>query len=168
MSVHTDEPVGDSSDPPNESLIVAGETCWRSAPANRYASIVDAADYLRHVKAAMLSAHHRIVVIGWDLDYRTAFERGETTMEGPNHLGPFLRWLLWKRPELNVYLLKSNLRLLPAFDGFWFGVAPVVWSTNSPRRECTSRSTECAPPVPCITRRSWWSTTRWPFAAASI
>ena len=25
----------------------------------------------------------------------------------------------------NVYLLKSNLRLLPAFDGFWFGVAPV-------------------------------------------
>ena len=51
--------------------------------------------------------------------------RDETTLEGPNHLGPFLHWLLWKRPELNVYLLKSNLRLLPAFDGFWFGVAPV-------------------------------------------
>ena len=46
-------------------------------------------------------------------------------MEGPNHLGPFLHWLLWKRSELNVYLLKSNLRLLSAFDGFWFGVAPV-------------------------------------------
>lgn len=125
MSVHTDEPVGDSMDQRNESLIVPGETCWRSAPANRYAPIVDGADYLRHVKAAMLNAHYRIVVIGWDLDYRTAFERGETTMEGPNHLGPFLHWLLWKRRELNVYLLKSNLRLLPAFDGFWFGVAPV-------------------------------------------
>ena len=59
------------------------------------------------------------------MDYRTAFERGETTWDGPNHLGPFLHWLLWKRRELNVYLLKSNRRLLPAFDGCWFGVAPV-------------------------------------------
>ena len=125
MSVRSDEPVGDSTGQPNESLLVPGETCWRSAPANRYAAIVDGADYLRHVKSAMLSAHHRIVIIGWDLDYRTAFERGETTLDGPNHLGPFLHWLLWKRRELNVYLLKSNLRLLPAFDGFWFGVAPV-------------------------------------------
>src|SRR6478736_4856155 len=124
MSVHTDEPVGVGMDQ-RESLIVPGETCWRSAAANRYAAIVDGADYLRHVKAAMLNAHHRIVIIGWDLDYRTAFERGETTLEGPNHLGPFLHWLLCNRPELNVYLLKSNLRLLPAFDGFWFGVAPV-------------------------------------------
>ncbi|MEO7078691.1 MAG: phospholipase D-like domain-containing protein [Rhodococcus sp. (in: high G+C Gram-positive bacteria)] len=123
--MHTDEPVGDSTDQRRESLIVPGTTCWRSAPANRYAPIVDGADYLRHVKGAMLNAHHRIVVIGWDLDYRTAFERGETTMEGPNNLGPFLRWLLWKRQELDVYLLKSNLRLLPAFDGMWFGVAPV-------------------------------------------
>jgi phosphatidylserine/phosphatidylglycerophosphate/cardiolipin synthase-like enzyme len=108
-----------------EPLIVPGETCWRSALADRFAAIIDGADYLRHVKAAMLSARHRIVVIGWDLDYRTAFERGETTLEGPNNLGNFLHWLLWKRRELNVYLLKSNLRLLPAFDGVWFGVAPV-------------------------------------------
>lgn len=106
-------------------MLVPGDTCWDSAQARRYAVIVDGADYLRHVKAAMLSARHRIVIIGWDLDYRTAFERGTTTMEGPNRLGPFLHWLLWQRPELNVYLLKSNLRLLPAFDGFWFGVAPV-------------------------------------------
>ena len=125
MSVRTDESVGDSTDQRNESLIVPGKTCWRSAPADRYAAIIDGADYLRHVKAAMLNARRRIVIIGWDLDYRTAFERDQTTLEGPNNLGPFLHWLLWKRPELNVYLLKSNLRLLPAFDGFWFGVAPV-------------------------------------------
>ena len=73
----------------------------------------------------MLRAHERIIIIGWDLDYRTAFERGEQTLDGPNQLGLFLHWLLWKRGGLNVYLLKSNLRLLPAFDGFWFGVAPV-------------------------------------------
>lgn len=124
MSVNADERVGVGMDRRNETVIVPGVTCWRSAPANRYAPIVDGADYLRHVKAAMLNAQQRIVVIGWDLDYRTAFERDETTLEGPNNLGPFLHWLLCKRPELNVYLLKSNLRLLPAFDGFWFGVVP--------------------------------------------
>ncbi|MBJ7341590.1 phospholipase D-like domain-containing protein [Mycolicibacterium sp.] len=125
MSAHADDPDGGDVKPSDGPLIVPGETCWDSAPADRYAPIVDGADYLRHVKAAMLNARHRIVIIGWDLDYRTEFERGETTMEGPNHLGPFLHWMLWKRRDLNVYLLKSNLRLLPAFDGFWFGVAPV-------------------------------------------
>ncbi len=119
------EPIGDGTSGHSESLLVPGETCWRSAPAERYAAVVDGADYLRHVKSAMLGAQHRIVVIGWDLDYRTAFERGETTLDGPNYLGSFLHWLLRKRSALNVYLLKSNLRLLPAFDGFWFGVAPV-------------------------------------------
>ncbi|SBS76113.1 Phosphatidylserine/phosphatidylglycerophosphate / cardiolipin synthase [uncultured Mycobacterium sp.] len=107
------------------ALLVPGDTCWRSAEAGRFAPIIDGADYLRHVKAAMLSAHERIIIIGWDLDYRTAFERGEQTLDGPNQLGLFLHWLLWKRGGLEVYLLKSNLRLLPAFDGFWFGVAPV-------------------------------------------
>lgn len=108
-----------------KSLLVPGDTCWRSAEADRFAAIIDGADYLRHLKDALLRAQHRIVVVGWDLDYRTAFERGEKTLDGPNHLGPFLHWLLERRRGLNVYLLKSNLRLLPAFDGFWFGVTPV-------------------------------------------
>lgn len=116
--------VGDG-ETPDEPLLVAGETCWRTAPADRFAPVVDGADYLRLVKAAMLRARRRIVVIGWDLDYRTAFERGETTMPGPNWLGPFLHWMAWRRPDLDVYLLKSNLRLLPAFDSMWFGVTPV-------------------------------------------
>ncbi|BBY58351.1 phospholipase D-like domain-containing protein [Mycolicibacterium sarraceniae] len=113
----------DSAD--DGALLVPGDTCWRSAKADRFATIIDGADYLRHVKAAMLGARHRIVVIGWDLDFRTTFERGEQTLEGPNQLGLFLHWLLWRRRGLKVYLLKSNLRLLPAFDGFWFGIAPV-------------------------------------------
>lgn len=45
--------------------------------------IVDGADYLRHVKAAMLRARHRIMLIGWDFDGRTTMEQGETTLPGP-------------------------------------------------------------------------------------
>lgn len=115
----TDELAGETS------LLVPGDTCWQSAKADRFAAIIDGADYLRQLKAALLGARHRIVIVGWDLDYRTAFERGEKTLDGPNHLGPFLHWLLQRQRHLSVYLLKSNLRLLPAFDGFWFGVTPV-------------------------------------------
>jgi hypothetical protein len=46
-------------------------------------------------------------------------------MTGVSELGAFLYWMVWKRPALEVYLLKSNLRLLPAFDGIWFGLTPV-------------------------------------------
>ncbi|MBB2989149.1 phospholipase D1/2 [Mycolicibacterium iranicum] len=110
-----------------EPLLVPGQTCWRTARADRFATIIDGADYLADVKAAMLRAERRIMLIGWDLDYRTSFEPGGATMSGPNHLGLFLHWLLLGRRDLRVYLLKSNLRLLPAFDGFWFGVTPVAF-----------------------------------------
>ncbi len=108
------------------SLLTPGETCWRVARADQFACIIDAADYFKHVKAAMLRAEHRILLVGWDFDARMPFERGAKTLAGPNQLGTFLYWLLWKRPALEIYLLKSNLRLLPAFDAIWFGLTPVA------------------------------------------
>jgi phosphatidylserine/phosphatidylglycerophosphate/cardiolipin synthase-like enzyme len=109
----------------DDRLLTPGQTCWRTARADQFAPLIDAADYFKHVKAAMLRARHRIVLIGWDFDSRVTFERGEKTLPGPNQLGAFLYWMLWKRPGLDAYLLKSNLRLLPAFDGMWFGLTPV-------------------------------------------
>lgn len=110
----------------DDRLLIPGETCWRIARADQFATIVDGADYFKHVKSAMLRARHRIMIIGWDLDARMTFERGAKTIPGPNQLGAFLYWMLWKRPGLEVYLLKSNLRLLKAFDGIWFGLTPVA------------------------------------------
>jgi phosphatidylserine/phosphatidylglycerophosphate/cardiolipin synthase-like enzyme len=110
-----------------DRLLTEGQTCWRVAHADQFACVVDAADYFKHVKAAMLRAQHRIILIGWDFDARMTFERGVKTLPGPNQLGPLLYWMLRKRPALEVYLLKSNLRLLPAFDGIWFGLTPVAF-----------------------------------------
>ncbi|MGH3678389.1 MAG: phospholipase D-like domain-containing protein [Mycobacterium sp.] len=108
-------------------LLIPGDTCWRVARAEQFACVVDAADYFRYAKAAMLRARHRIILIGWDFDARMTFERGVKTLPGPNQLGAFLYWMLWKRPRLEIYLLKSNLRLLPAFDAMWFGLTPVAF-----------------------------------------
>jgi hypothetical protein len=94
--------------------------------ADQFACIVDGADYVGHLKAAMLRARHRIMLLGWDFDARMTFERGAKTLPGPNQPGAFLSWMLRNRPGLEVYPLKSNLRLLPAFDGIWFGPTPVA------------------------------------------
>jgi phospholipase D1/2 len=110
-----------------ERLLSPGDTCWRTAEAGRYAPIVDGADYLRHVKSAMLGAENRILLVGWDFDSRVTFEPEGATMPGPNQLGPFLFWLLWRRPHLKVYVLKSNLRLLAAFERYWYSIVPVQW-----------------------------------------
>jgi len=108
-----------------DRLLIPGSTCWRLERAERFAFIVDAADYFLHTKAAMVRAKHRILLIGWDFDSRTVFEPGGKTVPGYNELGPFLRSLVRRRPSLEVYVLRSNLRLLPAFEGFWEGVTPV-------------------------------------------
>jgi phosphatidylserine/phosphatidylglycerophosphate/cardiolipin synthase-like enzyme len=110
----------------DDRLLTPGQTCWRVVRADQFACVIDAADYFRYVKAAMLRARYRIMLIGWDFDARMSFERGEKSLPGPNQLGAFLYWMLWKRPTLEIYILKTNLRLLPVFDGMWYGVTPVA------------------------------------------
>jgi phosphatidylserine/phosphatidylglycerophosphate/cardiolipin synthase-like enzyme len=119
----------------DDRLLTPGQTCWRTARADQFACIIDAADYFSHVKAAMLRARHRIMLVGWDFDARMTFERGTKSLPGPNQLSAFLYWMLWKRPALDIYLLKSNLRMLPAFGSLWFGLTPVaVMNQISSRR----------------------------------
>ncbi|WP_307787658.1 phospholipase D-like domain-containing protein [Mycolicibacterium sp. S2-37] len=107
-------------------LLVPGQTCWRVEHADRYACIIDGAAYFHHVKAAMLRAERRIILIGWDFDTRMLFEPDDKTTRGPNQLGMFLRWLVRVRRNLDVYLLRSNLRLVPAFQGIWGQMTPVA------------------------------------------
>jgi phosphatidylserine/phosphatidylglycerophosphate/cardiolipin synthase-like enzyme len=97
-----------------DRLLVPGETCWRVERANRLALIIDAADYFRFAKAAMLEAKHRIMLIGWDFDTRIKFEPGTATLEGPNKLGRFLQWLPEQRPDLRIHLLKWDLGMFQA------------------------------------------------------
>jgi phosphatidylserine/phosphatidylglycerophosphate/cardiolipin synthase-like enzyme len=118
--------MNEGTDARDEPVLIAGATCWRLERAEQFAPIVDAADYFRHAKAAMLRAQRRIFLIGWDFDTGIELERGGKTLLGPNQLGLFLRWLVRVRPNLEIYLLRSNVRLLPAFEGLWGRVTPVA------------------------------------------
>lgn len=71
--------------------------------------IVDAADYFRHVRSAMLMAQHSIMLIGWDFDGRITLDR-DTAAAGdvPAKLTDFILWLADRRPDLQINILQWN------------------------------------------------------------
>ncbi|MGW5918724.1 phospholipase D-like domain-containing protein [Nocardia fluminea] len=113
-----------------QPILSPGETCWQIAQADRLACIVDAADYFRHAKSAMLQARERIVLIGWDFDTRIKFEPHGRTLEGPDRLGKFLSWLPRHRPGLEIYLLKWNIGAFTAISRGMTPIFVVNWMTD--------------------------------------
>jgi phosphatidylserine/phosphatidylglycerophosphate/cardiolipin synthase-like enzyme len=104
-------------------MLIPGETCWRIERARRYALIVDAANYFRLAKEAMLKAQFNIMLIGWDFDTRIKFEPDGQTLSGPDRLGRFLGWLPKQRPGLRIHLLKWDLGMVQALGR---GMTPLV------------------------------------------
>jgi phosphatidylserine/phosphatidylglycerophosphate/cardiolipin synthase-like enzyme len=102
------EPVTSETQRDRESRIFQlepGRNCWRIARAHRAALVVDACDYFRLVRRAMLRAEKQIMLMGWDLDTRIALDEPGGKDDPPNCLGPLLSWLVEHRPELKIYIL---------------------------------------------------------------
>ncbi|MCB8837850.1 phospholipase D-like domain-containing protein [Aurantimonas sp. VKM B-3413] len=99
----------------DRTLAETGSTCWRRETADRLAVIVDAADFFRAAKDAMLKARHSILLIGWDFDARIELEPENQTLEGPNSVGEFLSWLGKRRSELELRVLKWDTGMLRSF-----------------------------------------------------
>ena len=81
---------------------------WRVAGAERASLIVDADAYFQAGRQAMLAARRRIMLIGWDFDARIRLG-GPSGLEGPEKLGDLVLWLVKRRPELEVYLLRWDI-----------------------------------------------------------
>jgi phosphatidylserine/phosphatidylglycerophosphate/cardiolipin synthase-like enzyme len=73
--------------------------------ATRAAVIVDADDYFIHLRSAMLKARKRILLVGWDFDARIVFGDGRGDC-GPQSIGAFISWLVKRRPQLQVHILR--------------------------------------------------------------
>jgi phosphatidylserine/phosphatidylglycerophosphate/cardiolipin synthase-like enzyme len=101
-------------------LFVPGSNCWRIERANKVAVIVDAADYFRIVRDAMLEAREQIIIVGWDVDPRILLDPENEGPDdddsedenGPNSLARFIPWLARRRPELRIQLLIWNMGAL--------------------------------------------------------
>ncbi|WP_243455582.1 phospholipase D-like domain-containing protein [Sphingosinicella sp. BN140058] len=89
-------------------MLEPGRNCWRIERADRAALVVDACDYFKLARQAMLRAKSQIMLIGWDFDTRIFLDEEERD-GAPGELGPFLSWLAKHRPEVKINILRWNL-----------------------------------------------------------
>lgn len=90
-----------------------GEDCWRIARAAKASVIIDADQYFRHARAAMLKAKRRIMLIGWDFDAAISLVREDAADDGaPVIIGEFISWLVERTPELEIFLLRWDMGAL--------------------------------------------------------
>jgi phosphatidylserine/phosphatidylglycerophosphate/cardiolipin synthase-like enzyme len=91
---------------------------WRFARADKASVIVDAEDYFALMQKAMLSARHRIMLVGWDFDTRIHLAVGRRWFsrifrrKHPRRLGSFLVWLARHRDGLEIRILKWGVGVL--------------------------------------------------------
>lgn len=90
------------------SRLREGHNCWRIVRADRASVIVDAEDYYRAAREAMLSAKHQIMLVGWDFDARIdlTLDDDDAHQGAPQTVGALITWLAKRRPDLNVYVLR--------------------------------------------------------------
>ncbi|MDP1026584.1 phospholipase D-like domain-containing protein [Sphingomonas sp. KR1UV-12] len=86
-----------------------GDEFWRVARADRMSVIIDADDYFRVARRAMLQAKRRILLIGWDFDARIVLDHDAAPGEG---VGRFIYDLVRHNPALEVFLLRWDLGAL--------------------------------------------------------
>ncbi|HEX8445567.1 MAG TPA: phospholipase D-like domain-containing protein [Sphingomonas sp.] len=85
---------------------------WRIEQADQFSVIVDAEDYFRTARHAMLNAKQRIMLVGWDFDARIELDHACSKDEGPRPVGEFIYWLVQRNPQLHVYLLRWDVGAL--------------------------------------------------------
>jgi phospholipase D1/2 len=96
----------------HQRILRPGDTCWRIARADRFAVIVDAADYFAHAKEAMLKAKHSILLVGWDFDLRIRLTPEDDGEKGRIRLGDFLKELVRRTPGLRIHILQWDMAVL--------------------------------------------------------
>ncbi len=105
--------------------------CGRMEEAGRAAFLVDAAAYFAAFKRAALKAERSILIIGWDVNSKTPLEYPSRAMaEVPNELGPFLDFLVARRPELEIRVLDWDSPLIYAPDRELLPQVKFDWFTH--------------------------------------
>lgn len=91
-----------------------GRNCWRVETAAKLSVVIDAENYFRAARQAMLKAKKQILLIGWDFDARILLTHEDPPdhPEAPREVGAFISWLIERNPDLNVHILRWDLGAL--------------------------------------------------------
>ncbi|MBL8552822.1 MAG: phospholipase [Phenylobacterium sp.] len=116
------------------SLLIPGETCWRTERADRAAFLIDTEAYFTALAEALQKARRSILILGWGFDPRTRLTPdGRDGPADADEVGRVLLRIACERPEVDVRLLiwKSALPISATQEFFphkarkWFRNTPV-------------------------------------------
>jgi phosphatidylserine/phosphatidylglycerophosphate/cardiolipin synthase-like enzyme len=117
------------------SLLIPGDTCWRTERADRAAVLVDTEAYFAALTAALPKARRSILILGWGFDPRARLEPDGT--DGPadkDEIGRVLLRLAHARPELDIRLLIWRSAFPVAASQEFFPHKARRWFKGSPIR----------------------------------
>ncbi len=77
--------------------------------------LIDGEEYFRNLRKAMMQAEHRIMLMGWDFDTRIAMYDLDEDAQGPLELGAFIDWLLKRKPDLHIYMLRWDTGAIKSY-----------------------------------------------------
>jgi len=84
--------------------------------AGRASILVDGDAYFRAFAESAMRAEHLIVILAWDFDSRTCLRSAAEPGEAPHALGPFLNFLVRRRPGLQIRILDWDYPMLFGTD----------------------------------------------------
>jgi phospholipase D1/2 len=92
-------------------VLQPGSNCWRIERVNRFALLIDGADYYMTLAKAVRRAQRWIALLAWDLDTRTQLvEHDPEQRTGP--LQQFLRDTVAHNPNLQISILSWDFPIL--------------------------------------------------------
>jgi phospholipase D1/2 len=112
-------------------ILQPGKNVWKIDRAPRATMLVDAAEYFRAAREAMLNAKRSILIMGWDVHSRTRLvgESGHATDGYPEELAPFLAALVKAKTDLHIYILLWDFAVLYAGEREWLPQWTLDWQT---------------------------------------
>ncbi|MDO9383568.1 MAG: phospholipase, partial [Hyphomicrobiaceae bacterium] len=89
----------------------------------------DVASCFEAVRSSLLKAQRNITIVGWDIDSRTPLAgcSGQPIDDLPRDLGPFLKELARRKPQLRIRLLLWDFSTLYALEREGFPKVKLAW-----------------------------------------
>lgn len=114
----------------SNGLLQPGRNCWRVEHADRFAMLVDAADYFRALRTAVRNAQRSVFILSWDIDSRMRLIPEGANDGFPEPLGEFLHAVVSARPGLQVCVLNWDYAMLYALEREWLPAYKLDWLTH--------------------------------------
>ncbi len=111
-------------------LLEPGKNCWKIAPCERAAFLVDGEAYYSTLATVIRQARHAVYIIGWDMDSRIRLVRSEERDDLPRELGPFLDAVVSRREGLEIYMLDWDFAMLYALEREALPIFKFGWRTH--------------------------------------